>query len=105
MDIQSLTEEVEKVSQIYSEKYGIKRDSDWFILKLQEELGELIQTYLMMIGQARAKGKLEDELVRDFNSEVADVFSHILLLARHHNVDLVKEVEGKWLIWLKSQES
>jgi NTP pyrophosphatase (non-canonical NTP hydrolase) len=102
MVIKKLTDEVEKISLLYTNKYEIKRDSDWFILKLQEELGELIQIYLMMIGQARKKDKSEEELMQDFRKEVADVFSHVLLLAKHHKIDLEKEVEDKWLIWNKS---
>lgn len=101
MNLKKLTEEVEKVSLIYTNKFDIKRDSDWFILKVQEELGELIQSYLMMIGQARKKGKTEKELVNDFHKEIADVFSHVLLLAKHHKIDLEKEVENKWLTYLK----
>jgi NTP pyrophosphatase (non-canonical NTP hydrolase) len=101
MDIQHLTEEVEIVSQGYAKKFGFTRDSDWFILKLQEELGELIQSYLMMIGQGRTKDKSQEELVEDFHKEVADVFSHVLLLAKHHHIDIEKEVEEKWLVWSK----
>lgn len=101
MDIKTLTEEVEKVSLAYTEKFGIQRDADWFILKLQEELGELIQSYLMMIGQARKKNKSDQELMNEFRSEIADVFSHVLLLAKHHKIDLEKEVEDKWLVWTK----
>lgn len=103
MDIFSLTEELEKVSKVYTEKFDIQPDSDWYILKLQEELGELIQSYLMMIGQARRKEKTDQELIKDFHKEVADVFSHVLLLAKHHNVDLKKEIEEKWLVWTKDQ--
>ncbi len=102
MDIKTITNEVEKISVLYTNKFGIKRDSDWFILKLQEELGELIQSYLMMIGQARKKDKSDKELAQDFRKEVADVFSHVLLLAKHHKIDLEKEVEEKWLVWNKS---
>lgn len=99
MHINELMGEVEKVSQAYAGKFGIERDSDWFILKLQEELGELIQSYLMMIGQARTKDKTPEELRADFNKEVADVFCHVLLLAKHHRVDLDTEVADKWLVW------
>ncbi len=53
MDISFLIEEVEKVSQGYADRLGITRDPDWFVLKLQEELGELVQSYLMMSGRAR----------------------------------------------------
>jgi len=101
MDIKTLTNKVEKVSLLYTGKFGIKRDADWFILKLQEELGELTQSYLMMVGQARKKEKSKEEIVQDFRKEVADVFSHVLLLAKHHKIDLEKEVEEKWLVWSK----
>lgn len=101
MDIKNITREVEEVSQIYSKRFKIKRDSDWFILKLQEELGELIQSYLMMIRQGRSKGKTAKQIKEGFNNEVADVFSHVLLLAKFYDVDLEKEVKKKWLKWKK----
>lgn len=31
--------------------------------------------------------------------EVVDVLCHVLLLAKHHNVDLDKEISEKWLVW------
>lgn len=34
-----------------------------------------------------------------FRSELADVLSQVLLLARHHGVDLEAEVERKWMPW------
>lgn len=102
MDVKQLTEEVEKVSQIYAEKFDIKRDDIWFILKLQEEVGELIQSYLMLSGKARTKGKTSEEIQAEFHEEVADVFCQILLLARFYGIDLEKEVEEKWLFWSKA---
>ena len=105
MDIKTLSEKIELISKSYSTKFEINRDSDWFILKLQEELGELIQSYLMMIGQARKKDRTEEELVQDFQQEVADVFAHVLLLAKHNNIDLEKEVKEKWLKWEMSEST
>jgi len=29
-----------------------------------------------------------------------DVMSHVLLLAHHHDIDVVDEIERKWLVWL-----
>jgi NTP pyrophosphatase (non-canonical NTP hydrolase) len=101
MNIKDLSEEVEKISLIYSKKFDIDRDGNWFILKLQEELGELIQSYLMMIKQGRHKGKSPEEIKDNFRKEVADVFSHVLLLAKFYKIDLEKEVEEKWLKWKK----
>lgn len=101
MNIKDLTKEVEDISKIYSKKFNINRDGDRFILKLQEELGELIQSYLMMIRQGRNKGKSEEEIKDNFRKEVADVFSHVLLLAKFYKIDLEKEVAKKWLKWKK----
>ena len=97
MNIKDLTKEVEEVSKIYSKRFDIDRDGNWFVLKLQEEMGELIQSYLMMIKQGRHKGKSPEEIRDNFRKEVADVFSHVLLLAKFYKIDLEKEVGVKWL--------
>lgn len=101
MNINQITEEIEEVSQKYAKKFNIDRNDDWFILKLQEELGELIQAHLMLTGRARQKDKTKVEIKRDFEKEVADVLGQILLVARHHNIDLEKVIEEKWLVWNK----
>jgi NTP pyrophosphatase (non-canonical NTP hydrolase) len=99
MNVRQLTDEVEAVSEIYARRHGIARDGTWFLLKLQEEIGELTQAFLMRTGQARAKGHTAAELDENFRSELADVLCQTLLLARHHGVDLEAEVERKWLVW------
>ncbi len=99
MDLSELTDEVEAVSRRYARKHGIERDDAWFLLKLQEEVGELTQAFLMRAGQARSKGKSPHEIDEDFRAELADVLSHVLLMARHHGVDLQAEVENKWLVF------
>lgn len=101
MNINDISESVEKISLDYTKEFKIKRTSDWFILKLQEELGELTQSYLMKSGQARKKDKTIEELDQSFRDEIADVFCHVLLLAKHHKIDLEKEVQRKWLSWSK----
>jgi NTP pyrophosphatase (non-canonical NTP hydrolase) len=97
MDIKTLSQEIERISSSYASNFGIERDSSWFVLKLQEELGELIQSYLMLSGKARTKGKTSDEIRKDFEAEVADVFCHVLLLANNMDVDLERNIEEKWL--------
>ena len=101
MDIEHISNAVEDVSQRYAEKFNIERDATWFVLKLQEEVGELIQSYLMLSGKARTKGKSPEELQDDFHKEVADVFCQTLLLARFYGIDLEKEVDDKWLQWTR----
>jgi NTP pyrophosphatase (non-canonical NTP hydrolase) len=52
----------------------------------------------MREGQARSKGHSAAEIDATFRAEVADVVCHILLLAHHHDIDIVDEVERKWLV-------
>lgn len=101
MDIQDLIQKVEAVSQTYSKQYKIKRNPSWFLLKLQEEMGELTQSYLMMTGRARSKDKSKREIRNEFEKEIADVFCHVLLLANSNTVDIEKAVDEKWLKWNK----
>ncbi|MGX6604390.1 pyrophosphatase [Micromonosporaceae bacterium Da 78-11] len=97
MELGQLSADVEEISQRYAEHFGFRRDETWFLLKLQEEVGELTQAYLAKTGQARAKDRTPEELESAFRAELADVLCHLLLLARHHEVDMAAEVSRKWL--------
>jgi NTP pyrophosphatase (non-canonical NTP hydrolase) len=97
VEIRELSERVEKVSAGYGEYLGIERDGDWFLLKLQEEVGELTQAYLQVTGRARTKGKTPEEIRDTFQLEFADVLCQLLLLARHFEVDVPREIDRKWL--------
>lgn len=99
MDIKTLTDEVEHISRACASRFEINRDDTWFLLKLQEEVGELTQAHLMRTGQARTKGMTAEEIDGAFRSVVADVLAHTLLLAWHHGIDVDAEIERKWLVW------
>jgi NTP pyrophosphatase (non-canonical NTP hydrolase) len=87
------------VSVIYPRRHEIDRDDNWFMLKLQEEAGELTQAFLMRAGQARDKGQYCDEIESMFRCEWSDVLAQVLLMARFFNVDLQAQVERRWLVW------
>lgn len=53
----------------------------------------------MKTGQARGKGQTLEQRDGAFRAELADVLSQVLLLARHHEVNLEPEIEAKWLRW------
>jgi NTP pyrophosphatase (non-canonical NTP hydrolase) len=97
MEIVELSERLEKLSLRYADTFGFERNADWLLLKLQEEVGELVQSYLQVTGRARDKGSSPDEIRQGFQQEFADVFCQLLLLARHFDVDLEREIERKWL--------
>lgn len=104
MNIRTLTKKINKVSDKYAKSFGINRDADWYMFKLQEELGELTQAYLMYSNRARKKGKTDLEIKNNFQDELADCFCHILLLASFNKVDIDKAVFNKWLYRLDSKE-
>jgi len=100
MDLEEIQRKVVAVSKIYTEKYGIKRDDDWFLLKLQEEIGELTQGYLSLTNRGKTRGMDRTQVRQDFADELSDVFGQILLIANHQDIDIVKGLERKWFKYL-----
>lgn len=98
-NVQDLTKTLERISSEYAAKFALERDKNWFMLKLQEEVGELTQAFLAKMGGSRPKDRTVEQVQEDLAAEVADVYCHILLLAHHLDVDIVKAVEEKWLKW------
>jgi NTP pyrophosphatase (non-canonical NTP hydrolase) len=94
--LRDLAAKFQESSATYVAANGITRDPDWFLLKLQEELGELTQASNRLTGRARRKGLSEDQLRLAVADETADVLGHILLFAHHHGIDLAAAIERKW---------
>lgn len=103
MDIAGMTQDVEKVSASYAEKFDIHRSDDWLLLKLNEEVGELTQAFLARSGQTRDKGRADGQLHSDLGAELADVLAHVLLIAHRFEIDLSDELDRKWLVWKPSR--
>ena len=95
--LEDLADKFERASRIYAEANGLERDPDWFLLKLQEEMGELTQAWNRLTGRGRAKGRSADDMSRDLADETADLLGHILLFARRNEIDLEAAIERKWL--------
>jgi NTP pyrophosphatase (non-canonical NTP hydrolase) len=95
-----LADKVAKVGAIYAERFGIARSDDWFLIKLQEELGELAQAHLRL--SARGRGTAVET---DRANEAADVFCQLLLYCQHFGIDLEQAVRRKWLAYLPEAET
>ncbi|SCB32530.1 pyrophosphatase [Rhizobium hainanense] len=92
-----LMKQFEAASATYAADNGLERDDDWFVLKLQEELGELIQIWNRVTGRGRRKGMSDADLATALADETADVLGHILLFANRNGLDLPAAIERKWL--------
>lgn len=91
---------VAEVSDTYASRNDIARDDDWYLLKLQEELGELTAEYLKATGRGRKKGAGSSAIRQALEDEAADVLATLLLFARHNGVDLEAALERKWFQYL-----
>ena len=91
-----LAGEFETASRRYAASNSLERDPDWFILKLQEELGELTQVWNKMTGRGRKRELTESDLKQALADETADLLGHVLLFANHHQIDLASAIERKW---------
>ena len=96
LTLAGLSDSAAQISDIYAGKYAIERDDDWFLLKLQEELGELAQAHLRLSGRGRGQASEQDRA-----DEAADVLCMLLLYCRRFGIDPDAAVRRKWLSWLE----
>lgn len=99
-NINTLVEKCETISSGYAQKNSINRTQDWFLFKLQEELGELTKAYVNFKGLGRKNDKSPEQLKSELADELADVLGHVLLFAKHNDIDLEKSFAAKWLRYL-----
>lgn len=100
-----LTEKAEQVSAIYAQRCDIRRDDDWFALKLQEEAGELVAEYLRSTGRGRMHGETAAQLSTNLADEAADLLAQLLLFCRHNGIDLEVALERKWFAHLNATDA
>jgi NTP pyrophosphatase (non-canonical NTP hydrolase) len=100
MSLKAVSDEVQKVCDLYAERCDIARDDDWFLLKIQEELGELAQVHLKLTGRGRTRGAGREELEAARADEAADLLCQVLLYCRRFGIDPDEAVQRKWLAWL-----
>lgn len=92
----ALAARFEEASQRYAQLYGVERDDDWFVLKMQEELGELTQAWIKRTGRGRPSPSTDVQHTRNLEDEAADLLGHVLLFAHRHGLDLSAAIERKW---------
>ena len=85
-----------KVSDTYASRNAIARNDDWYLLKLQEELGELTAEYLRITGRGRTKGADAAAIRLALEDEAADVLATLLVFAHKNGIDLDAALERKW---------
>jgi NTP pyrophosphatase (non-canonical NTP hydrolase) len=101
MNLKEISEKLGRVSDIYAQKFEIRRDDDWFVLKIQEELGELSSAHLKLTQRARIGSETKNDLEQNLKDEIADVIALTLLFAKHKGIDVEQALENKWFKYLR----
>jgi NTP pyrophosphatase (non-canonical NTP hydrolase) len=104
MEMKELTEKISEICDIYIKKYGIEKSQDWFLLKTQEELGELSAAYLKLTGRGRTGTKTQAELENNLQEEIADVLAFVLLFAKERGIDPEQAIKNKWFKYLEIEK-
>ncbi|MCZ4092840.1 MazG nucleotide pyrophosphohydrolase domain-containing protein [Sinorhizobium psoraleae] len=91
-----LKRKFEEASAAYAAEHSVLRDPDWYVLKLQEEMGELTRAWNKLSGRGRNGGKTPGELRQSLSDETADLLGHVLLFAYRNDIDLASSIERKW---------
>lgn len=99
MDLAELTRRIEYVSAGYADQFGVDRSNAWILLKLTEELGELVQADLTATGQGRDRGLTSEEQHRRVEAELADLVCMCLVFAARNGIDLEQAIASKWFTY------
>lgn len=107
MDIRELAEKIGAIGDLYARLFQVERSDDWYLIKLQEEVGELCAAFLKLSGRTRAAAQ-ENAMAKNptqardaLAAEIADVLAHTILFANAQGIDIQKALDEKWLHYLQ----
>jgi len=82
----------------YGEKFNVKIDKEFAMLKLQEEVGELAQAVLIHEKKSRPEKFLSEiESKNALAEELADVVGMAMVVAHTYGIDLEDAIVNKWV--------
>jgi NTP pyrophosphatase (non-canonical NTP hydrolase) len=104
MEIKELQAKAAKVFLGNLKRDNIEASEDYLILKLTEELGEFVQSYLIHKKRCRpVKYQPTVKTKRELAKELSDVLGIVLVIAKTMKIDIEEALVKKWITreWLK----
>ena len=95
-----LADKAEQASSNYARVNDIVRGSDWYLMKIQEEAGELLAEHLRATGRGRVGTRTPSEIRLALENEAADLLGQLLCYCRFHEIDLEAAINRKWFVHL-----
>ena len=106
MELKKLQDRASEVFLNNLKRDNIKISEDYLILKLTEELGEFVQSYLLHKKRCRPEKYLATEKSkRGLSKELADVLGLIFVIAKILKINLEEALIKKWVTkeWIKNK--
>jgi NTP pyrophosphatase (non-canonical NTP hydrolase) len=96
MNLKETALHCEKAWSQYAEKFQIHRDDEFYLFKMQEELGELTRSFLELRGSEKKRKTAMKELKKKFAFDIASLVGNALILALYFDVDLEATIKTKF---------
>ncbi len=98
MDFKELQNKVVENAINYGQKYNVKIDEDFALLKLYEEMGEFAQAVLIHRKKSRPEKYVSEEVSKnELAKELADVIGMLIVNAHLLGIDLEEAIKKKWI--------
>ncbi len=106
MEIKQLQKKASKVFLDNLKRDNIEVSDDYLLLKLSEEFGEFIQSYLVYKKRCRPAKYLSPQISKkELSKELSDVLGLILVIANELKIDVEEALIKKWITreWIKNK--
>ena len=106
METKQLQDKISKIFLDNAKRDNIKISDDYLILKLTEELGEFVQSYIVHKKRCRPEKYLSpQESKKELSKELSDVLCLIFAISEKLNIDIEEALVKKFVTkeWLKKK--
>jgi len=106
MEFKQLQDQIAKIFLSNLERDKIEVSDDYLMLKINEELGEFMQSYIVHKKKCRpAKYLSLEESKREMAKELSDVIGLAFVISHVFKIDVEEALIKKWITreWVKSR--
>ena len=104
MEFREIESKIAKIFLDYLKKNNITHNDDYLVLKISEELGEFIQSYIIHKKKCRSEKCIScEESKKEMAKELADVVGLAFAISKDFDIDLEEALVKKWISreWIK----
>ncbi len=106
MELKQLQDKITEIFLSNSKRDRIDVNDDYLMLKITEELGEFVQSYIVHKRKCRPEKFLSpDESKKEMAKELSDVIGLALVISNILEIDLEEALIKKWITreWIKKK--